>query len=56
MEVSVLKTLKRLRKEAPRRYAELRDACDELIGAVTYFDAIGLTYKFCENNTSTVTF
>ena len=32
MEVSVLKTIKRIRKEAPRRFAELRDQCDELIG------------------------
>lgn len=56
MEVSVLKTLKRLRKEAPRRYTELRDACDELIGAVTGFDAIGPSYKFCRSITSTVNF
>ena len=41
MEVTVLKTIKRLRKEAPRRFVELRDSCDELIGAI--FLAIAYT-------------
>ena len=32
MDASVLKTLKRIRKEAPRRFADLRNTCDEIIG------------------------
>lgn len=32
MEPFVLKILKRLRKEAPRKFKDLRISCDELIG------------------------
>jgi hypothetical protein len=32
MEASVLKTLQRIRKEAPRRFKDLRNICDDLIG------------------------
>jgi hypothetical protein len=32
MEAFVLKTLRRLKKESPRRFKELRDVCDEMIG------------------------
>lgn len=31
MEAFVLKTLKKIKKEAPRRFKDLRDICDELI-------------------------
>lgn len=37
MEQYILKSLKRLRKEAPKRFKELRDSCDELIGGVLKF-------------------
>jgi Ca2+-dependent lipid-binding protein len=30
MEAFVLKTLKKIKKEAPKRFKELRDVCDEL--------------------------
>jgi hypothetical protein len=32
MEAYVLKTLKKLRKEAPRRFKDLRNICDDLTG------------------------
>lgn len=32
MDAAVLKTLKRIRKEAPRRFSDLRNTCDEIIG------------------------
>lgn len=32
MEASVLKTLQKIRKEAPRRFQDLRNICDDLIG------------------------
>ena len=32
MEAFVLKTLKKIRKEAPRRFKDLRSICDDLIG------------------------
>jgi len=32
MEAFVLKTLRKMKKEAPRRFKDLRDVCDELIG------------------------
>ena len=34
MEAYMLKTLKRLRKEAPRRYKDLRGICDDLTGVL----------------------
>jgi len=36
MEPFVLKILKRLRKEAPRKFKDLRISCDELIGNIYY--------------------
>ena len=46
MEVSVLKTIKRIRKEAPRRFTELRDQCDELIGATNYLRIYHILMNF----------
>ncbi|KAJ1434054.1 hypothetical protein B484DRAFT_477107 [Ochromonadaceae sp. CCMP2298] len=38
MEAFVLKTLRRLKKESPRRFKELRDVCDEMIATLTEKD------------------
>ena len=43
MEGFILKTLKKIRKEAPRRLKELRTVCDELIGECQMNDIV-LTY------------
>lgn len=32
IEEYIIKTVKRLRKEAPRRFKDLKQACDQLIG------------------------
>jgi hypothetical protein len=36
MEAYVLKSLKKLRKETPRRFTDLRALCDQLIGSVLF--------------------
>lgn len=32
MEIYILKTIKKIRKETPRRFKELRASCDSLVG------------------------
>ena len=47
MEPFVLKILKRLRKEAPRKFKDLRISCDELIGNIYYIyltDSLSCTF------------
>ena len=41
-----MKTLKKIRKEAPRRLKELRSVCDELIGMIRP-DSIALHVSCC---------
>lgn len=36
METFILKTLRKIRKEVPRRFKELRIVCDDLIGRIMY--------------------
>lgn len=50
MEAFVLKTLRKIRKEAPRRFKELRDVCDELISrtytSTTFLEVGLLTFPY----------
>ena len=53
MEAFVLKTLRRIKKEAPRRFKDLRSICDDLIGKLSayyrYITQLNYTEALTEN-------
>jgi hypothetical protein len=56
MEPFVLKTLKRLKKESPRRFKDLRIICDELIGCgallsyLLFLHFLNIMYEIMKNS------
>lgn len=38
MEIYILKTIKKIRKETPRKFKELRTNCDKLVGKYSFFN------------------
>ena len=49
MEAIVLKTLKRIRTQAPRKLKDLRSVCDDLINALSSNESIAATNNAAAN-------